>query len=106
MHCVEPECIKACPENAIHKRALDGAVLVDKEKCSGCQTCFDACPFNVPQFGEDEKMQKCDLCVHEINFQDEAPQCVRACPTGALLFVEMGEEKKRRMEQHLKNIPR
>jgi anaerobic dimethyl sulfoxide reductase subunit B (iron-sulfur subunit) len=94
---VDPECVKVCPEEAIQKRPHDGVVLVDQEKCIGCQTCYDACPFDVPQFGADEKMQKCDLCVYEIDYQKETPPCVRACPTGALLFEEMEEGRKKEM---------
>jgi anaerobic dimethyl sulfoxide reductase subunit B (iron-sulfur subunit) len=104
MHCVEPECIKACPEEAIQKLPDNGVVVVDRDKCIGCQTCLDACPFGIPQFGEDEKMQKCDLCVHEIDYQDEVPPCVRACPTEALLFEEMAVERKKKMEKFIEDI--
>ena len=35
MHCSEPACLKACPEDAITKRA-DGIVLITEDKCTGC----------------------------------------------------------------------
>lgn len=37
-HCAEPICLTACPEGAISKDPETGIVLVDKEKCTGCNT--------------------------------------------------------------------
>jgi anaerobic dimethyl sulfoxide reductase subunit B len=104
MHCVEPACVKACPEEAISKRAEDGAVIVDREKCIGCQTCLGACPFSAPAFGADSKMQKCDMCVNEINFQTESPPCVATCPTNALTFGKIDVQAKTAMEESIKRI--
>jgi anaerobic dimethyl sulfoxide reductase subunit B (iron-sulfur subunit) len=85
MHCGKPACLAVCPTDAISKRAEDGIVVVDRSKCNGCQECFSACPYNVPQFGEDGTMQKCDFCI-EI---DKGPACVKPCPTGALRYGPM-----------------
>lgn len=84
-HCGEPACVAACPRGAITKRAVDGIVLVNKNKCIGCRTCFLACPFGVPQFGSDGKMQKCDLCADRLA-QGKEPACVATCPADALHF--------------------
>ncbi|MDY7076934.1 MAG: FAD-dependent oxidoreductase [Chloroflexota bacterium] len=35
-HCPEPVCMLSCPEGAISKDAETGAVLVDKDTCTGC----------------------------------------------------------------------
>jgi anaerobic dimethyl sulfoxide reductase subunit B (iron-sulfur subunit) len=80
MHCEEPACIVACPTGAIRKRVEDGIVVVDKDKCNGCQDCFTACPYDVPQFGKDGKMQKCDYC----SGIGREPACVESCPAEAL----------------------
>jgi anaerobic dimethyl sulfoxide reductase subunit B (iron-sulfur subunit) len=83
LHCAEPKCVSACPSGAVCKRYSDGLVLVDSGKCTGCKACLDACPYDVPQFGPDGIMQKCDLCNHTPG-ADNAPPCVRTCPTHAL----------------------
>jgi anaerobic dimethyl sulfoxide reductase subunit B (iron-sulfur subunit) len=83
MHCENPACAAACPTGAITKRAEDGIVVVDKNKCNGCQDCFSACPYGVPQFGKDGVMQKCDFCI-EIGGE---PACAVSCPSGALNYI-------------------
>ena len=103
MHCSDPECIQACPEEAIYKRD-DGIVLVDRRKCIGCQTCLEVCPFGAPAFGEDEKMQKCDMCANEIDFKTDSPPCVETCPTKALVFGKMDNREKISMEESIKKL--
>jgi Fe-S-cluster-containing dehydrogenase component len=76
-----------CPTGAISKRGEDGIVVVDKEKCNGCQDCLTACPFGVPQFGNDGIMQKCDFCL-ELGGE---PACVAHCPAEALHCGTMEE---------------
>jgi len=87
MHCADPSCIKVCPVGAIEKEPSEGIVLVKQEKCVGCRACLAACPYAVPQFGADGKMQKCDLCFGKINDYLCVPPCVGTCPTKALRFV-------------------
>ena len=103
MHCVEPPCVGVCPEAAIEKRAEDGIVIVDRDACSGCGVCLDACPFEVPQFGVDGKMQKCDLCASVIDRDAESPPCVATCPTKALLFGKMEREEKAHAERSMRS---
>jgi anaerobic dimethyl sulfoxide reductase subunit B (iron-sulfur subunit) len=87
MHCAKPACIEVCPTGAISKRGEDGIVVVDKDKCNGCRDCFSACPYGVPQFGENGIMQMCDFCTG-INIE---PACEASCPTGALKFGSLDE---------------
>lgn len=94
LHCVHPACAAACPAEAICKDAADGLVRVDSERCTGCQTCLDACPYGVPQYGPDGVMQKCDLCMGQAG-RAYGPPCVDTCPGGALSLrkVVSGEKK-------------
>lgn len=60
MHCEEPACASVCPAGAI-KKAEDGVVYVDKDRCIGCKYCYQACPFGVPTYSS-AAMDKCDCC--------------------------------------------
>lgn len=83
MHCGDPACEAVCPTGAISKRAEDGVVVVDQDKCIGCHYCFFACPFGVPQYGDDGTMAKCDFCQDRLA-EGKEPACVATCPTQAL----------------------
>jgi anaerobic dimethyl sulfoxide reductase subunit B (iron-sulfur subunit) len=85
MHCVKPACAAVCPTGAIIKRAEDGIVVVDRDKCNGCQECFYACPFGIPQFGHDGIMQKCDFCIES----GGEPACAASCPAEAIHYGTM-----------------
>jgi anaerobic dimethyl sulfoxide reductase subunit B (iron-sulfur subunit) len=90
MHCGKPACEAVCPAEAIQKRAEDGIVVVDRSSCIGCHYCFFACPFGVPQYGEDGTMQKCNLCLERLE-KGQDPACVMTCPAGALHFGTLEE---------------
>ena len=63
MHCADPACVANCPAGALSKDENDGSVKVDVNRCIGCKTCSQVCPFDVPQYREEEgTMAKCDLC--------------------------------------------
>lgn len=94
MHCENAPCMKNCQENAIYRRE-DGLVLIDTENCSGCMNCVDDCPYGVIYYNEDLKLaQKCTGCAHLLDRGWEAPRCVDACATDALLFGEEEEFKE------------
>ena len=87
-HCENPECVSACPVEAITKRDEDGIVIVDRDACLGkedCGMCLEACPWDAPQFGPEEgaKMQKCNLCIDRWA-DGKKPACVCSCPIQAL----------------------
>ncbi len=91
MHCAEPACVAVCPQGALSKRDEDGIVVVDLEKCIGCKTCSTACPFDVPQYADNENGQgvhldKCDTCLGIGRAEGEMPHCVTTCPVKALNF--------------------
>ena len=95
MHCLEPDCVSACPVGAWQKRE-DGPVLYDADKCIGCRYCMNACPFGVPHFDWNTGllggalMHKCTMCVQRLDVGQE-PACVQTCPTEALVFGERAD---------------
>src|SRR6185436_6969252 len=97
LHCETPACVTVCPTGASYKRAEDGIVLVNPETCIGCKLCSWACPYGAREYDYDDGvMKKCTLCVDRIyneNFavEDRVPACVKACPTGARHFGDLGD---------------
>ena len=66
-HCDEPECVDACPDDAIEKRD-DGIVVLDEHTCTGCQLCIDACPYDAVAFDSAKGVaQKCNMCHQRID---------------------------------------
>jgi len=74
--CDDAPCVHSCPVGALSIDGKTGAILVNKEVCTGCGTCIDACPGRVPVIHPTEKYALiCDLCGGE-------PQCVKVCQEG------------------------
>lgn len=99
--CESPVCMAVCPAGAISKRATDGIVVVDRDRCLGRETCektpcVKACPSRSPQFGSEEnaKMQKCDFCLDRLD-EGQQPICVEACPMFALEIGVLPELQKK-----------
>ena len=97
LHCETPACVTVCPTGASYKRAADGIVLVNPDTCIGCKLCSWACPYGAREYDYDDGvMKKCTLCVDRIYNEtmapeDRIPACVRACPTGARHFGDLGD---------------
>jgi Fe-S-cluster-containing dehydrogenase component len=113
-HCKNPVCMIDCPTGAIG-RDPEGEVFIRESLCTGCGNCAKACPWeNIrmaprklapgdaarQQFAPSliaaaerrslslqamfpEVATKCDLCR-----EFEAPACVQACPTEAIIRLE------------------
>ena len=91
-HCENPACVAGCPVGALSKRDEDGAVVVDKEACIGCQNCSRQCPFGIPEYEvETGKMDKCDMCIGCGKTPEGEPHCVATCPTKALHYGTIEE---------------
>jgi Fe-S-cluster-containing dehydrogenase component len=97
LHCETPACVTVCPTGASYKRAEDGIVLVDEDKCIGCKLCSWACPYGAREYSPVEGvMKKCTLCVDRIynehlDESERQPACVQACPSRARHFGDLGD---------------
>lgn len=97
MQCEDADCVTVCPTGASYKREEDGIVLVDQDKCMGCNLCSWACPYGARELDEEQGvMKKCTLCVDRI--YDEAlpeserqPACVLSCPTSSRVFGDFDD---------------
>jgi Fe-S-cluster-containing dehydrogenase component len=99
MHCADAPCVIACPTGALVRDAESGRVTVRQSKCIGCKMCLQACPFGVPQYGKDDLMQKCDLCLARLRDGETEPACVAACPSRALRYGEPTQLSKTAQEK-------
>jgi nitrate reductase / nitrite oxidoreductase, beta subunit len=62
-HCLNPSCMASCPSGAIYKRAEDGIVLVDQDRCRGWRQCITGCPYKKIYFNHKSgKAEKCTFC--------------------------------------------
>ena len=101
LHCETPACVTVCPTGASYKRAGDGIVLVDEDKCIGCKLCSWACPYGAREYSAVEGvMKKCTLCVDRIYNEnlpeaEREPACVQVCPTRARHFGDLGDPESK-----------
>jgi Fe-S-cluster-containing hydrogenase component 2 len=57
-------------------------VIIEHDKCVGCQMCVSACPMGNMGFAKNRgKAFKCTLCGGD-------PECVKVCKTRALEYTE------------------
>ena len=101
--CVDPPYVDACPTGALAPNPQYGNVrMVDQEKCIGCGSCVEACPYAPSRaalaaddaYEGEEKSHKCDLCADTPYHWDAAgggtggqQACVAVCPVDAILFT-------------------
>lgn len=101
--CVDPKCAAACLTGALKADPKHGNVRrVDREKCTGCMMCVEACPYApggptlIPDAKKDAgvRVDKCDLCADAPYHWDEhgggpggKQACVEVCPVGAIKFT-------------------
>jgi carbon-monoxide dehydrogenase iron sulfur subunit len=91
--CPDAPCLEACPQDAISRNPQTTAVVVNRELCIQCGACVQACVIGRDQIAAEHKLAirldvenemplKCDLC-------DGDPQCVKFCPTDALVLTDI-----------------
>lgn len=108
MHCTDAGCVRVCPNGSLYHDD-NGFVAYNKDTCTGCGYCIDACPFGVPRSERNlltgvAKMDKCTLCTTQGLDRIAAgwePACVKTCPTGALKYggrAELVAEGKKRVQ--------
>jgi len=96
LHCEEAACVTVCPTGASYKREY-GIVLVDQDRCMGCNLCTWACPYGArEQDAVSGTVKKCTLCVDRIYDdalpeEERQPACVLACPTHARHFGDFAD---------------
>jgi len=78
-HCLNPACVAACPSGAIYKRAEDGIVLVNENRCRAWRMCVAACPYKKVYYNWNTgKSEKCILCFPRME-TGQAPACAHSC---------------------------
>lgn len=86
-HCEDAPCLSCCPKNAISRLSSSDPVIIDNEKCIGCQKCIRICPFGVIRKSRHNKVViKCDLCIERLELGKD-PACVEACPTKSIQYL-------------------
>lgn len=83
-------CIDICPVGALERKS-NGAVILDKKTCVGCQMCVGFCPEKAMRHHPDRLQPfKCISC----------GACVKACPEKALELVEVDVKEIMQVVEH------
>lgn len=117
-HCEYPTCVEVCPADPIEmtftnqqtgetktmeiaatwKNPFNGLVLIDKNRCIGCEECVYACPYGARYMNPDlvddvsdmGKADKCTFCAPLLE-QGMQPACVQTCITDARIFGDLDD---------------
>ena len=88
-HCSGAACVQNCPTGASYY-AKGGAVLVDKDLCTGCKACVVACPYQARYISEAGVADKCTFCLHRVE-KGLTTACAAACPTQSITFGDLSD---------------
>src|SRR5260370_13235764 len=89
-HCDEAPCVTICPTNALYRRS-DGIIDFDNQRCIGCKSCMQACPYDALYIDPNlNTAAKCNFCAHRVEAKLE-PACVIVFPTQANLARGLDE---------------
>ena len=89
-HCADAPCVEICPTTALYTRA-DGIVDFDNDRCIGCKSCMQACPYDALYIDpETNTAAKCNYCAHRVDGGYE-PACVVVCPVEAIVSGDLDD---------------
>ena len=108
-HCKNPACVAVCPTGASIQDD-DGIVRVLEDKCIGCKSCIQACPYDVrtliekPEYYVDDVqlgrrteipctdgvVAKCTFC-KDLIVQGKNPACMDLCPARARFWGDLDD---------------
>ncbi len=88
-HCTDAPCITVCPTTAMARSGPEEPVVLDIERCIGCNACVMVCPFGIIKaIPGAMSLSKCDLCVIRLG-EGEIPACAAGCPTKAIRYTKV-----------------
>ena len=89
-HCDDAPCIEICPTVSLFRRA-DGIVDFDHERCIGCKSCMQACPYDALYIDpERNTAAKCNFDASRVEMGYK-PACEVVCPTQAILSGDLDD---------------
>jgi Fe-S-cluster-containing dehydrogenase component/formate-dependent nitrite reductase membrane component NrfD len=89
-HCDDAPCIEICPTVALFRRR-DGIVDFDHERCIGCKSCMQACPYDALYIDPDRNTAaKCNFDASRVDMGYK-PACEVVCPTQAILSGDLDD---------------
>ena len=89
-HCDDAPCIEICPTVALFRRS-DGIVDFDHERCIGCKSCMQACPYDALYIDPDRNTAaKCNFDASRVEMGYK-PACEVVCPTQAILSGDLDD---------------
>jgi ferredoxin len=78
----------------LYKRE-DGIVDFDTDRCIGCKSCMQACPYDALYIDPHENTaQKCNYCAHRVDVGLQ-PACVVVCPEQAIIAGDLDDPTSR-----------
>ena len=93
-HCIIPQCTRVCPTKATYKDPTNGIVMMNINKCIGCLTCQEACPYNARYFNEEKHaVDKCNFCFDtRLSKGEKLTACAAACPATCRVFGDLSDK--------------
>ncbi len=108
-HCSEAPCVEACPvePKAMFKTA-DGITMHNEDRCIGCRSCQDACPYSMDEVTRDGAYGEYSVISYneedeptQSSFTDKSPLIDKGSTSAAELVSQIGTNPPHRTEyQH------